>query len=181
MAKVRSQSLVIDASVARAAGPEGATHPTARHCRDFLLLAGEVCHRTVFTAAIIQEWDEHQSGFARRWRRSMYARKKIDRLDVAADTEFREQLVQAAPSDKHEDAMLKDAHLIEAARAQGLRVAALDDTVRGYFREVAAAVAALRRVCWINPANEDEDSLVWLQTGAPAQRHRTLGHSPMEE
>lgn len=49
MAKVRSRSLVIDASVARAAGPREAVHPTARNCRDFLVIAGEICHRMCFS------------------------------------------------------------------------------------------------------------------------------------
>jgi hypothetical protein len=121
MAKVRSQSLVIDASVAQAAGPQGATHPTAKHCRDFLLVAEEVCHRMVFTPAVEEEWNEHQSGFARRWRRSMFARKKIDRFEAPADTAFRGQLERVATTEKQKEAMLKDAHLIEAARAAGSR------------------------------------------------------------
>jgi hypothetical protein len=177
MAKVRSQSLVIDASVAQAAGPEGATHPIAKHCRDFLLTTADVSHRMIFTPAIEEEWNAHQSDFARRWRRSMFARKKIDRLEVVADNTFREQLERAAVDDKQQDAMLKDAHLIEAARASGLRVVSRDDAVRGYFREAAPSVAALRNVCWINPVNAHEQPLEWLRAGAPADLFRKLGGS----
>lgn len=36
-AKVNSKRLVIDASVARSAGDEGATFPQSVHCRQFLL------------------------------------------------------------------------------------------------------------------------------------------------
>jgi hypothetical protein len=181
MAKVRSQSLVIDASVAQAAGPHGATHPTAKRCRDFLLVALDVCHRLVFTTALEEEWDAHQSGFARRWRRSMFARKKIDRVEAPADAAFRERLERAANTEKQMDAMLKDAHLIEAARAKGRRVVALDDTVRDFFREKAGSVAALRNICWINPSNLDEEPLEWLQAGAPAEHGRKLGGvSPAE-
>ena len=178
MAKVRSQALVIDASVAQAAGPQGATHPTAKHCRDFLLVAGDVCHRLVFTPAVEEEWNEHQSGFARRWRRSMFARKKVDRVEAPTDETFRGQLEQATTAEKQKEAMLKDAHLIEAARATGLRVAALDDAVRELFQGAALSVAALRQVCWINPANQNELPLEWLQSGAPADRFRKLGHVP---
>jgi hypothetical protein len=77
--------------------------------------------------------------------------------------------------------MLKDAHLIEAARERGMRVVALDETVRAYFREVAASVSALRKVCWINPVNQDETPLAWLQTGAPAGDNRKLGHVAAED
>ncbi|MCI0462510.1 MAG: hypothetical protein L0Z62_36635 [Gemmataceae bacterium] len=181
MTKVRSQSLVIDASVARAAGPEAATYPTAKHCRDFLLAVSNICHRMVFTQAIEAEWDNHQSGFARRWRRSMFARKKIDRLKVPADAIFRDQLERAAVTEKQKGALLKDAHLIEAARAQGMRIIALDDTVRQYFQKVAVSVAPLRNVCWVNPVHQAEEPLEWLQAGAPANDFRKLGSVSADE
>jgi hypothetical protein len=177
MAKVRSQSLVIDASVARAAGPEVAVHPTAKHCRDFLLGVVEICHRLVFTPAIEAEWNDHQSGFARRWRRSMFAKKKIDRIEVPADETLRRKLEQAAAAEKAKNAMLKDVHLIEAARATGMRVVALDEVVRECFRKAAVSVPPLRKVCWVNPDRQTEAPLPWLQAGAPADDFRMLGHS----
>src|SRR5207302_9194650 len=100
MPKIRSQSLIIDASVARAAGPEEATHPTAKHCRDFLLAVADICHRIVLSDAIEAEWNSHQSGFARRWRRSMFARKKIDRVKVPVDRALRKELAEAATTEK---------------------------------------------------------------------------------
>jgi hypothetical protein len=180
MARARSQSLVIDTSVARAAGPEDAAHPTAKHCRDFLLAVLDICHRATFSDAIAEEWRNHQSGFARQWRVSMFARKKIDRLDIPEDDALREQLKQAAASEKQQAAMLKDAHLLEAAVARGMRVAALDETVRNYFRQAALSVRVIRQVCWVNPACPEEDPLEWLRDGAPANRHRMLGHAPRE-
>src|SRR5258707_7821300 len=140
MAKVRSRSLVIDASVAHAAGPEEATHPTAKHCRDFLLAVGDICHRLSLSVALEVEWNNHQSGFARRWRRSMFARKKITRIQAGADEMFRKQLGKTALSEKQKEAMLKDAHLIEAARAADRCIVALDDVVRDLFRKVAPSV-----------------------------------------
>ena len=107
----------------------------------------------------------------------MFARKKIDRLDTTEDPAFRARLEDAAASEKKKDAMLKDAHLIEAAREQGMRIVALDDVVRQNFQEVARSLAALRDVCWINPDKPDEDPLEWLQAGAPADDFRKLGHA----
>ncbi len=60
MAKIRSRLLVVDASIASAAG-DVSTHPTSRRCRDFLLAIREICHQIVMTAPIQQEWDKHQS------------------------------------------------------------------------------------------------------------------------
>lgn len=181
MSRARSQSLVIDASVARAAGPEDAVHPTAKHCRDFLLAVLDICHRAIFSEAIAEEWKEHQSSFARQWRRSMFARKKIDRIDVPQNIALRQQLEEATPHEKQRNAIRKDAHLVEAALTQGMRVVALDETVRNLFRTAAASGGDLRQVCWVNPDREDDDSLEWIQAGAVAEDSRMLGHSAAEE
>jgi hypothetical protein len=176
MARKRSQRLVIDASIAHAAGPEGAVHPTAKNCRDFLLAVLEVCHRAVFAPAIAAEWKRHQSSFARQWRVSMFARKKIDHVVVREDAGIRQQVEQLAEDDSQSADMLKDLHLVEAALATGMRVASLDETVRGHFRAAAASVARLRRICWINPDVPAEDAISWLEAGAPAHEFRTLGY-----
>jgi hypothetical protein len=145
------------------------------YCRDFLLVAQDVCHHVAFTPAIEEEWNRHQSGFARRWRRSMFARKKVDRTDCPPDIAFRQALEKAASSEKQKQAMLKDAHLIEAARTQGLRVIALDDIARDYYKQVAVSIAALRGICWVNPTSRDEKPDDWLKSGAPIEKSRTLG------
>ena len=59
-----SKRLVIDADVAQAAGSETATHPRARHCRDFLDEVLTLSHRVVMTERINNEWKNHQSRFA---------------------------------------------------------------------------------------------------------------------
>ena len=176
MARKISERLVVDASIARAAGPEDAVHPTAKHCRDFLLAILGVGHRVVFSSPIAVEWKKHQSGFARQWRLSMFARKKIERIGGVENPDLRNQIEQAASNEKSRKVMLKDIHLIEAALDGALRIAALDDTVRAHFRSVSGAVSCLRCVCWINPDKPAEDPIGWLHAGAPADDFRTLGH-----
>jgi hypothetical protein len=105
----------------------------------------------------------------------MFARKKIDHIEIFEDDDFRNQLEELAATKKQKAAMLKDAHLIEAARAKGLRVAALDDIVRNLFRKAAGSISPLRQVCWINPTQAGEDPLGWLAAGAPAEAFRKLG------
>src|SRR5260370_2438993 len=104
----------------------------------------------------------------------MFAKKKVDRLEVPADHAFRDKLEQAATGEKPKDAMHKDAHLIEAARAQGMRVASLDHAVREHFRKVAASVRLLRKVCWINPNIPAEEPIQCLEAGTPADEIRML-------
>jgi hypothetical protein len=181
MAKKRSRLLVIDASVAHAAGPEDATHPTAKHCRDFLLAVSDICHRMAVSAAIDKEWNKHQSGFARRWRRSMFAKKKINRVECGADDGLRKELEEAGANEKQIIAMLKDVHLIEAARAADSRIVALDEVVRHLFRQAASSVSTLRGIFWVNPDIEKESPLKWLEDGAPAQQFRRLDHAAAKE
>jgi hypothetical protein len=85
MAKIRSRLLVVDASIARAAG-DVSTHPTSRRCCDFLLAVREICHQIVMIAPIQHEWDKHQSRFARTWRLSMLAKKKLKILESHAQS-----------------------------------------------------------------------------------------------
>jgi len=70
VAKVPFPVLVIDASIAHAAGVTS-KHPTDQKCCEFLQAVLDVCHRMVLTAPIREEWNKHQSGFARMWRVSM--------------------------------------------------------------------------------------------------------------
>jgi hypothetical protein len=133
------------------------------------------------TEPIREEWDEHQSRFARRWLRSMFARRKVDRLQVSADPTFREHLSEAAPDDTVAAIMAKDCHLIEAARAADRSVLALDDSVRDHFRRAASQVRELREVSWVNPCSAEEEAVRWLAEGAPRERHRFLGSLPPSE
>src|SRR5215471_15279536 len=91
----RSKRLVIDASVARAAGGEDADSPTAKYCRDFLKAVLSICHHVVMTPEISEEWKQHQSRFTSQWRVSMEARKKVERIESALNRRFREKIEQA--------------------------------------------------------------------------------------
>jgi hypothetical protein len=71
---------------------------------------------------------------------------------------------------------LKDAHLIETAVASDNRVISLDEEARLHYRQAAQVIGLLRDVCWVNPALANERAVEWLQTGAPAEKHRKLGY-----
>ncbi len=53
-----SKRLVIDADVAQGAGGKNATHPRAKHCRDFLNTVLSLRHRVVMTEKISNEWKD---------------------------------------------------------------------------------------------------------------------------
>ncbi len=175
-AKNLSAVLVIDCSIAQAAGPEDAVHPTAKHCRDFLLAVRRICHRIGMSPAVAQEWKRHRSGFARQWLVSMHARKKVVPIDADDDSRLRDALTIAATSDKSRAAMLKDAHLLEAAVESDNRIAALDDAVLGLFAKASRQLKSIRKVCWVNPDRDFDGVLEWLEAGAPLDKARHLGN-----
>jgi hypothetical protein len=176
---VPSVCLVIDASIARAAGSLESTHPTGTRCRQFLQTVRGVCHRMAWNVAIRQEWDKHQSQFARTWLVSMFNLGKLRSVPDDPSEEFRDAIREHAPNDGAREAMLKDAHLAEAAMAGDSRVAALDETVRGHFGRLSPAFPTLCQVVWVNPVLEGQPCIDWLKAGAETEPHRLLQPTPM--
>src|SRR5437016_1351946 len=149
MAKVRSRVLVIDASIARAAG-DVSMHPTSRNCREFLQAVLKLCHRMAMTEAIQAEWNKHQTRFARGWRTSMVARRKVEFIEVASHLSL-EKRIERAVVDKYLAVIIeKDRRLIEAALAAEKRVISLDDHVRKHLRDHRSKLPELRPICWVN-------------------------------
>jgi hypothetical protein len=171
----RSRRLVIDASVAAASGGEEATDPTAKHCRDFLRTVLGVCHRMVMTREISEEWKSHQSSFARAWRVSMEARKKVEHLDIVPNAAVHTKIENAATDEKKWEEMRKDMHLVDAALETVETVVSLDEEARGLFSEAAKSVGQLRGIVWVNPDRPDEKPIQWLERGAKSEERRRLG------
>jgi len=165
MKNARSKNLVIDASVARASGGDGATHPTSVITRDFLQAVLTICHKAVMTPAIRDEWNQHQSNFALKWRRSMMARRKLMLLDVEERQDVRQSVELEDVTPEQKDAMLKDCHLIEAALQTDRQIISLDDTARKLFVGLSHRVADIQDVTWVNPVSDTEQVMTWLEGG----------------
>lgn len=179
--------LVIDASIARAAGTTDA--PMSTRCREFMaaMLATESLG-CVLTPELREEWGRHASIYSVRWRAAMYSRRRVRGLLSAHDDGLRRNLARCARSIAGNDpaqipgiqsAMEKDAHLLEAAIAARAPVASLDDKVRHHFSVCAQNNHSLRAIHWVNPTRQEENAVTWVRSGAPAEQFRTLGHSVM--
>ena len=167
-----SKRLVIDASVATSTGERG--HRGER-CQAFLrIMIDRTAHRLVMTKDIGAEWDIHSHQFARRWRRSMNAKRRVDRPDVDHDAAFCLKIERASQTEKALVAMEKDLRLIEAARITDNRVISLDDTARKFSSAVSSRVGELRDILWVNPVHEDETPIQWLTDGAPTEEQRQI-------
>ncbi|HUT01778.1 MAG TPA: hypothetical protein VM031_04950 [Phycisphaerae bacterium] len=166
--------LVIDASIARSAGQTD--HPVSRSCREFLQRVLEICHRLVVSDAILAEWQRHASRYTRKWRVAMYARKKVDRVDVDPDDATAKRIKALPMSARKRDALLKDRHLIEAALGTDCIVASGDDKTRGILKEFLSDWPAVRRLVWVNPGKPDEKCGEWLAAGAKPDPDRMIGN-----
>ena len=170
-----SKRLVIDADVARASGSETATHPRAKHCRDFLNAVLSLNYRMAMTEQISNEWKSHQSRFARRWRVSMDARKKIDRINPPEYAELQDKVTNTANNEDEIEALQKDFHLLQAALVTDQTIISLDETIRGLFKQASQQVGEIRDIIWVNPdRTAKEQPIAWLQNGAPSEAHRRL-------
>jgi hypothetical protein len=181
---VASRRIVIDASIAKAAGSDNASNPVAIFCSKFLTAVLRVCHRAVLTDALAVEWSNNQSKFARAWRRQMMSRRKIEEPTVGENATLRQGIRNAAGDDSVAEILEKDCHLIEAALATDQCVASLDDRARHHFHHVAAKVRQLRKVHWVNPAppspqagSSTEHAIPWLEAGAPNDKTQCLGYA----
>ena len=183
MANKESKRLVIDASVARSAGGEEATHPTPVNCRDFLLAVLEICHRVVMTREIQQEWNKHQSGFTRTWRRTMIAKKKLVIIgELTENKNLWDKIEKNTEKENDRQAMYKDFLLIEAALATDKIVISLDENAHSPFAKVSLKVGKLRDIMWINPDKvEEEQPIQWLKDNAPREQKRCLGNQQINK
>src|SRR5262249_32018194 len=150
MGRSRWRRLVIDASVAGAAGDREAT--PSRECSAFLEVLRDLKHHVAMSRPLLEEWHEHQTRFASSWLRSMFARRCVEMVEIEEDTALRTALQEAVPRPRIAAILLKDAHLIELALMVDRRVIALDEEARTHFGQAAEMVAALRTIYWVNPA-----------------------------
>lgn len=174
----RGRRLVVDASVAGAAGGKTATAPTSTRCRDFLLtLQRETECSVVMPGQLRDEWERHRSLFARTWLTAMVSRRRVIFGDVPPSNKMRREIVRAVTTKPTEvKALEKDFHLIEAAMANDRSVVSLDEVVRKLFKAAAQSVVPIKKVVWVNPVEPAEDAVGWLKGGAKAEAARMLSH-----
>ena len=170
-----SRDLVVDTSVARSAGGEGATFPTSKNCRDCLKSITLTPHCVVMSQPIMEEWNKHKSVFSSQWLVAMFARKRVTRIKVDYNDAMRRKLQEIASNQKDADAMLKDCHLIEAALATDGIIIARDEEVRALFSASCQLVGQMKNIMWVNPDELEEEVVSWLEAGARPDAHRMLG------
>ena len=171
-----SKRLVVNASVARAAGGEEATASVSINCTEFLETFRYKCpHHVVMTPELSEEWNRHQSKFTTTWLRSMVARKRFDYVEPPVSQALRDEIEGTAIRETEIEVMRKDFRLLEAARETDHTIISLDETIRRLFARAAERVGEIRDIVWVNPERmEEEEPIEWLKNGAPPEDHRKL-------
>ena len=167
--------LVVNASIARAAGGEDATASVSINCTEFLESFRTECrHHIVMTPELSEEWNEHQSNFTAAWLTSMITHRRFDYVEPLVNQALRDKIEKTAPNDNEIPAMRKDFHLLEAARETDRTIISLDKTARRRFARAALSIDEVKSVVWVNPDYTEEEALVWLKNGAIPEDHRQL-------
>ncbi len=176
-----SKVLVVDASVMRAAGGEGAIDPAPANARDALKAILSICHKLCDSPDLREERKRHQSKFAKLWFTQMHARRKVVICEppscsaILADIRSFRSVTQADVA-----AVEKDIHLIAAALVSGRVVLSWDNRVALAFRKVCADSGtvthkAIANVLWIDPITDRDALHAWLSETGPVQPSWQLG------
>lgn len=166
----RKIKIVVDADIARSAGET--QHPVSSACRKALILIREHNHSLIACPLLRSEWKKHASAFAKKWLTSMIARKQVDFVDPPPV--FSNALSALDFDHRLKTIALKDAHLVDAARAQGSFITSRDDNARSSIRCIQQLRELYQGIIWINPVTELEVLEDWLTKSKASTLN--LGH-----
>lgn len=158
------RKLVVDASIARAAG-DVSLHPVSASCRETLRAVESLY--SIFCPILNREWKKHESAYSRSWRVKMVQQGRV--IFISEDTKiqsFLDHIEQSTAGISAKRAMEKDAHLVSASMLGDKIILALDETVRKLFIEHCFAYKGMGGIIWSNPMLEADKTLAWLKGGA---------------
>ncbi len=168
------RTLVVDADIARAAGPDPKERPWSDAAKD----AHDVLHtlqrgqgyRVLFDAKLLQEWKKHQGNTALAWFAAMLSARRIS-VVRSNDTGWIDELVRSQLPTQDQAVALKDSHLVALAHSPGDRRLLSND---GKAREKFARLAApeVQMIHWVAAS---ADARAWLLDGAPERAAWQLG------
>lgn len=172
-----SRRIVVDASVARAAG--NSTHPTSRMCREFLLDMMTICHRMVVSREILIEWKNNASSFSVPWLAAMRVKRKVVTVDPEGTDSYVVRIRSMEDFTPQQiTAMEKDLLLILAALETDRLIASCDSTAKALFIKASGQVNEIKRIAWVDPSDASDKCPDWLQSGARDMPERRLAEPP---
>jgi predicted ABC-class ATPase len=144
-------SLVVDASVARAAGSINSAALVGQKCRHTLQEIANSSHKVFFSSAIRDEWNLHQSNFSRTWRANMIARRRVVLKEPNSLALLRNLVESSSVDERIKQGINKDLHLIEAAIFADKRLITLDEKLKDHMQLAVATSFEFRQLIWFLP------------------------------
>jgi len=138
--------LVIDADIARSSGTT--EHPVSSSSRQLLELVLSMDGKACFCTMLLAEWNKHQSAYTKKWRATMYSRKKIS---IVSHNDATKTFLQNLPTTKMQAAAVKDSHLIDISNQANKIILSNDSIARNAFSTLLSGNALINNVYWISP------------------------------
>ena len=180
MTRNQTHNMVIDASIARSAGDKNKA-PLSTHCREFLETFMQTDKKIIMSKEIFREWKKHESGFSKKWRATMVAKKRMLKIDDVKFEAIRSR-VEVFTNDEHiKKAVIKDLHLVEAALNSDKMIASCDNKMRRYLVELSFNCEYVHEIIWVDPSNENEEVIEWLYSGCRKDNFRKIGYLSSNE
>jgi hypothetical protein len=166
--------LVVDADIARAAGPDPKDSPwpeSSKACHDLLEAVRQGGYRVVFDRRLKSEWDEHAGRTATQWLANMVASRRVVKISGDADTGWVAAMIDSGLPVNDRPAARKDSHLVALADDPG------DGRIFSNDRKARAKFAAIpeQRIAIIHWAAASAETAEWLSHDAPDKPEWTLG------
>lgn len=156
---------LIDANVARSA-TDPARHPTSEACFAVAtVMADRSCATNVgMTDALFEEWRRHANPIMTRWLAGMEQRRRVLHRPDKRVSDFR-QAIDSVEDAGSRSALLKDAHLSDAAIYYGWVVISQDDNQARHLQRLSDRYEQAGKIRWVNPVSRRGEWEEWLKGG----------------
>lgn len=147
----QNKMYVVDASIARAASGKDSTHPVPEVCRRVMedILANG--HSIVMDRTMFEEWKRHESGYAKKWKTGMFARKRLETISTEGTVAFIEEYEKCDMSDRCKSAIKKDLHILKCALLRGAVIVTNDRRLKECVETILDCIPRLRDLTWLIP------------------------------
>jgi len=135
-----------------------------------------ICHCVVLTNELANEWEKHESKYSKMWRFAMKSKRKIFVSGSGSRIDLFSEIAPYADTKKFRMALMKDIYLLQAALQSDRIILSTDDNAKSFYNNVAFNVKHIADIMWVNPLVDFEDTITWLENGAPSESKRCLGH-----
>ncbi|MDR2704418.1 MAG: hypothetical protein LBC02_01440 [Planctomycetaceae bacterium] len=177
-----TKTLVIDTSIARAAGKDKTgtdkIDPSTVCSRQLLEVILNNAYKIAVSKELKEEWKSwygYYSSYASKWYAEIVKRDRLTIVGNVENDQLRSAILETTKQPSIKEAMKKDFFLLEMALATDQIVLSRDKKIRKYFKHAAVLIDEIKKILWANPDLSEEEVILWIKKGAPFEKKRQLG------